>query len=189
MLLPESKPCDRCGKPIPINRGCGNRVEIARPVKYCSHECAKRKVYFVTSDPKPCERCGKLIPVKHGMSEYQYLRRKYCSKKCRNGYVPQNNALSTGQIGAMNELIVSADLIRRRVHVFRAVSPSSPCDLIIILGGQLLRVEVTTGNRHLMANGELGKLCFISHNHDKYDILAVVTSTEGIVYIPPLPEL
>lgn len=53
--------------------------------------------------------------------------------------------LDTGQLGTVAELRVSADLIKLGYHVFRALSPSCPCDLVIVRGVEVLRVEVRTG--------------------------------------------
>lgn len=47
-------------------------------------------------------------------------------------------------MGAASELLVAADLLLRGWDVFRAVSGACPCDLIIMRGSVLRRVEVKT---------------------------------------------
>ena len=88
--------------------------------------------------------------------------------------------LNTGSTGALNEMRVCIDLMSRRIHVFRAVSPACPCDLVAInqAGLEPLRIEVKTGYRH---NGVLRSSSPISN---AYDVLAVVTENE-IVYMMP----
>ena len=53
--------------------------------------------------------------------------------------------LSFGQIGALGELAVCADLLSRGYEVFRAVSPSCSVDVIAQKNGKISRVEVKTG--------------------------------------------
>lgn len=54
---------------------------------------------------------------------------------------------STGAIGAANELRAAVFLMRRGYEVFRALSPTCSCDLIVLKDGLLKRVEVRTGRR------------------------------------------
>jgi len=54
----------------------------------------------------------------------------------------KGNPRRSCEIGAQAELIVAADLLRRGWHVFRSVSHTGPCDLIILKHGGTLRVEV-----------------------------------------------
>lgn len=54
--------------------------------------------------------------------------------------------MNTGTAGAFAELIVAASLMEKGYAVFRALSPSSPCDLIAYKDPQrLIRIEVRTG--------------------------------------------
>src|SRR5882724_3603848 len=77
---------------------------------------------------------------------------KYCSPECgkmawrgRWEQVNPNQGLSSGTVGALHELLVAADLLRRGYEVFRPLSQAASCDLLVLHGRQLLRVEVTTG--------------------------------------------
>jgi hypothetical protein len=78
-------------------------------------------------------------------------------------------------------LVVAADLLKRGYHVFRAMSPACPCDLVLLENGHLLRVEVTTG--FLSGNGTLHHPKKAS---GKYDVLAVVCGS-AVTYTPELP--
>lgn len=53
--------------------------------------------------------------------------------------------LSTSTVGAIQELRVAVDLMRKGYDVFRALSPSASCDLFFIKEGKGHRVEVRTG--------------------------------------------
>lgn len=90
--------------------------------------------------------------------------------------------ISPGTVGALNELRVSEDLMRRGFHVFRALSPSSPCDLIVIdKAGAIHRVEVRTGYTR-------GESVYLppDKSPESHDIMAVAT-VDRLVYIPEWP--
>jgi hypothetical protein len=89
-------------------------------------------------------------------------------------------AIPTGTVGAMHELLVAADLMKRGSHVFRALSPSCPGDLMILQGSKIKIVEVTTGYRLLN-----GTLAYPTRKQtERFDVLAVVERTGKINYIP-----
>lgn len=117
--------------------------------------------------------------------------RKYCSTTCSGkAYREAHPELYGGahdcdrsQTGAASELLVCVDLLRQGYDVFRAQSPSSSCDLVVILEGKALRIEVKTGRYQL--NGDVS---FAKSRLDpnKYDALAIVLPTNEIVYQPTL---
>lgn len=89
--------------------------------------------------------------------------------------------VSIGTLGAISELRVAADLMTRPgVSVFRALSPNSPCDLVLMKDANyLVRVEVTTGRY-----GENGKIYCTDKRpgyRAKYSLLAIVLP-DRIVY-------
>ena len=100
-----------------------------------------------------------------------------CSRECYRKNSISRNPLysqfakfngSTATKGAIQELKVSADLLRKGYHVFRAVSPSAHCDLIIIdKKGKLKRVEVRSAVKN-----KSGKFFFSRNGH--YDLIAFV---------------
>lgn len=130
---------------------------------------------------KQCLYCKKPIPkLGHNRGT------KYCSAKCssmnyKQSYMKSSghNGLSSGTVGAMNELVVAADLMQKGYNVFRALSPSCPYDLIVGRGDCIKRVEVTTGQVNMKTN-------HISHarkDNTKSDIVAVVIG-KTIIYKP-----
>lgn len=132
--------------------------------------------------------CGQSLIRRLAKTRGNY-RVKYCSNECRSaawrGTSKFNKALPTGVTGAVNELLVCADLLARGFPVFRAVSPSSPCDAVILVGTKPFRVEVTTGFKPLVSS----KPHFTPHNPSRFDILAVVFRDGTITYTPELPEI
>lgn len=130
-----------------------------------------------------CKGCGK-----------KFLTSKrnkfYCRVKCRQ--VSAKNAMrvltgkahfvddsiSTSTIGAIHELAVCVDLMRRGFHVFRAQSPNCPCDLICLDGKDAKRIEVRTGRKT-----DDGKPTNVSKPElGLFDILAVVMYDGEIIY-------
>ena len=107
-------------------------------------------------------------------------RKIYCSNQCRKDYYNQFNDLliniPNNTRGAINELIVSIDLMKRGYEVFRALSPACSCDLVGFKNKKLFRVEVTSGR---IVNG---KAFGAIHNPSNYDIFAVVTNNKEIYY-------
>jgi len=110
----------------------------------------------------------------------------YCSDACmragnRRAYREANpkRPFTTATTGAIHELLVSADLLQRGFAVFRALSASCPCDLAVLQGDRLLRVEVTSG---VYQKG--GGVNYPPHPPDRFDVLAVVTRDQRIHYFP-----
>lgn len=116
----------------------------------------------------------------------------FCSPSCKkqhraHQYAEANrfvgSKVPTGTTGAIHEILVAADLMRRGYHVFRAMSPASPCDLAILGDGRLVRVEVTTGHRSVRGN--------LTHPPKKpgtHDLLAIVEKDGKITYRPEMPD-
>jgi hypothetical protein len=107
----------------------------------------------------------------------------YCSDACgaeyrNNNFYTANQRLpikiKSATTGAAHELVVCVDLMKRGWHVFRAQSPSCPCDLIAMNDNQLLRIEVTTGTivKHGIAFPKkkdsyiFDFIAVVTHNHD-----------------------
>lgn len=82
---------------------------------------------------------------------------------------------------------MSADLMLRGLSVFRALSPSCPCDLVILKGAEMFRVEVRTGYVGLSGNVSCSMR---DADRGKSDVLAIVLrSSHSIEYRPPLESL
>lgn len=82
----------------------------------------------------------------------------------------ESQRISNGKTGAKSEMLVACDLLDKGFEVFRAVSPSASCDLIILNGNQTERVEVRTGR-----NNQDGTVsCGVDiYDIGRFDILAV----------------
>lgn len=76
--------------------------------------------------------------------------------------------------------------MRRGYGVFRALSPSCPCDLIVLSGNAMVRVEVKTGTR--AANGRIA--CgYTVKDRGRSDVLAIaVRKEDAIEYLPPIEQ-
>lgn len=135
-----------------------------------------------------CRRCSAQIPEAR-------LRKRaiFCTAKCRReqdranweAINPGRRSIPTASVGAISELLVGADLLRRGYEVFRALSASCSCDLAILRGGKLTRIEVRTG-----VAGKNGKVYFSWRQSDngRHDVLAIVTN--GVIdYRPSLDEV
>lgn len=118
----------------------------------------------------------------------------FCSLKCsqlrnreHSGYRALSRELdiAPGTVGAINELRVAIDLLKRGFDVYRALSPASPCDLVIFKNGSMLRIEVKTG---YIRTGLTESSLFVAppKRDDSFDILAIVLPEE-ILYQPELP--
>lgn len=111
----------------------------------------------------------------------------YCDEKCKKrGNVkipPRSNfelvdvSLSCGSKGAFAELLAAAILLGRGYDVFRSVSPNAKCDLVIVRGKLILRIEVRSG----FCNGS--SLSYPKKEQDKADFYAVYHLRDGKPHI------
>ena len=94
--------------------------------------------------------------------------------------------LTCGDIGAASEMVVCTDLLLKGYDVFRAVSPSASCDLVVFCGEKLFRIEVRTA-AYKSKNGRL--VCGKATRYG-FDVLAMVyLPAKTVEYKPPLPVL
>ena len=122
-----------------------------------------------------------------GMTAWKH--KKFCSDTCRNrNFYPErlNTDLSTATVGALGELAVSCELLRRGWTVFRALSPSAFCDLIAIKDGTMLRIEVRTAYRP--ASGH-DRLLFNRKKHGEIDHFGLLVNDSEVIFEPPIPNL
>lgn len=111
-----------------------------------------------------------------------------CSNECASAYMRGQQVaswygkpVSTPTAGAIGELIVASDLLARGYEVFRAVSPSSSCDLMArAKNGRVLAIEVR-GGRYTKG----GRLNYHRQESDRADVWAVVVLRQPpeIVYL------
>lgn len=118
-----------------------------------------------------CEFCQKPFKNVHPAS-------KFCTRRCKQAFYREpKSKRGKGATGAMNELFVCADLMDKGYQVFRAQSPDASCDLLVMDGKKIWRVEVTTG-RYLKQG-----IYYPGHkDKSKYDWLAIVLSDHKIIY-------
>lgn len=83
-----------------------------------------------------------------------YSKSRFCSKVCRNkshnnkyneNQTVTSEDVSRSTVGAISELRVCYDLMRRGFDVFRAMSPNSHADVIAIKNNIIYQLEVRTG--------------------------------------------
>jgi hypothetical protein len=100
---------------------------------------------------------------------------------------PDKPRIAFGTIGAISELVAAADLMRRGYHVFRALSPNCPSDLLIYRAGTALRVQVRTAQ---IRDPKARILDFPLKDQDQgtFDVLALVVEDDGVYYLPALPS-
>ncbi len=171
---------------------CGAGLTGAQE-KYCSPVCKdrqKRRRHRERVGTLPCRGCGGVVPSVHV---------RYCSPACRmRAHDAHRRAWETAQrdawdpspsmvwaipastVGAMHELLVAADLMRRGYEVFRSLSPAASCDLLIRRDdGLTARVEVRTVRRN--REGRVGAGARPSEAH-RFDVLARVEPSGAIHY-------
>lgn len=135
---------------------------------------------------KKCVICGhSLDPGKKG----QRGAAKFCSQRCRvmnasRKYRELNPVPSVpaGKVGAISEYRVVVDLLDKGYDVFRACSSTCSCDLALLKGNKLLRIEVTTGRY-----GPSGNITYAPHTNE-FDVFAIVLP-DKIVYSPLVETL
>lgn len=134
-----------------------------------------------------CEMCG------HRVKTY-WPTVKTCSKECqnkrtakltgRNAMIESSECVASGTVGAISELLVCADLMKRGYAVFRALSPSCFCDAVAIKGEKIIRVEIRTGYKNtLTGNFQFPTKLSIDKNNQA-DCYGVYERNSGsIVYL------
>lgn len=68
----------------------------------------------------------------------------YCSHECKKREQDTIDGIPKGTVGAISELIVCSDLMKKGYTVFRAVSQCSFCDIVAIKDSKVIKVEVKT---------------------------------------------
>lgn len=138
--------------------------------------------------PQTCPVCGGAVPPKRGRGGSPRI---YCSELCRTEAHARSNPgwshgrqVPPGTSGAVSELMASTDLMLKGYHVFRALSPSCPCDLIAFKDGVSLRVEVRSVS--LRADGSLSVR---ARERDDCDVYAFVVPDGTIHYHDAAPGL
>jgi hypothetical protein len=129
-----------------------------------------------------CDPCRENRRRERSRSYYAKKQREIAEKPLP---LQRANTVPSGTVGAIAELLVSADLLSRGYHVFRAMSPSSPCDLLVMKDSLSARVEVRRVTRDREGNLPTG--CDASER-GRFDILARV-EVDGAIHYTGLDRL
>lgn len=190
---------------------CGTSLDGRQAsAKYCRKRCAKnahrrRKCGSMRSAAaivRPCVDCGK-EHQRHGLADrcsdcalLWRSRGRHKARWEREGTGRPNGTPSRYKVhhvfdspppvvsstrGAANELIVAVDLMRRGYHVFRALSPAAPCDLLVQHGELIVRVEVRSTSSG-KPGGAVG-----AKDKGRFDVAAVVAA-DGTIHYDGLPS-
>jgi hypothetical protein len=129
-------------------------------------------------------------------NEINEKRRRYRTIYCSTGCRARGNAasaptsgldLSTGSVGALAELIVASDLLRRGYDVFRALSASCSCDLMIVARDERLRVEVRSTTTYRPTGN--ASVPFSAKDLERSDVFAVVVWPKGEIRYYRTPKI
>lgn len=124
-----------------------------------------------------CKQCGLTITSN---------RRVYCSSECSKDADKARIAypgIPAGTVGAVGELLVSAELLSKGYSVYRSVSPHSPFDLVACKNGEMVSIEVKTGQ--VRQGGSLSY--HKGQNSQEPDHYAVVFPGENrVIFVPEL---
>lgn len=130
-----------------------------------------------TKSSSMCASCGKPIPP-----ERVEIGSRTCRKGCFVYKRPYGRALPTGTTGAIAELAVAADLMRRGFAVFRALSSHCECDLVVLVNKRSIRVEVRSGYRNL--DGVV-KCPRQAKDEGRSDVYAIYLHDENLITYDP----
>ena len=121
----------------------------------------------------------------------QWKRKIYCSTKCqRIKFAYQNtpwikeNKISKSTVGAIAELIASADLMSKGFQVYRALSPSSDCDILAEKEHKVYKFEIRTGRYNWK-----GSLTFPPKSIKAPNLIIITHNDKKIHYVPPISSL
>lgn len=171
-------------------RAAPRTAKSRAPVRVCKRPRAARLLKRgarLKQEPKLCQQpgCWAVLSPWHGpgvrLCRGCRADRKAAQRKAVMSGI--GGSLSPGTIGAISELHVCADLLLRGYEVFRSVSPTASCDLAVLRGSRLLRIEVKSARLHI----KTGTLYHERPEPTRYDHLAVVVNGK-VTYIPPLEE-
>ena len=135
------------------------RLGISR--QRVSQVCKKLGLKFSRGSRGPSRKRG-IVPIPKDKNRFGFSR----------------NRRNASLIGAAAEMIVCSYLLQRGHPVYKALSPSSPCDLVADLDGKLFRVEVKSASRNLN-----GGISYPRPDAAKYDLLGLVFQDASVVFL------
>lgn len=131
---------------------------------------------------KNCVQCG---------NEFFQKRRSqiYCTDRCgtinwnKNTIRNPNIGLPSGTVGAITELFVSAELMKRGYEVYRALSPSCDGDIIAIKNNELHKIEIRSGYYYLKTSTGEYKLTYPKAKINGKKLIVMTHSDNKIHFI------
>lgn len=133
---------------------------------------------------KKCPTCGKEFKARRS-------NQIYCNSKCTPGNQLERKIksnldhISPGTVGAIAELLVSIDLMKRGYTVYRALSPASYSDILAVKGSIILHVEVRTATYYLKEDGSRNLVYGKAKLGNKF--LVIVTHSDNKIHYPCEP--
>ena len=127
---------------------------------------------------KRCLLCGDKISVEKQRRHAKYCS-SVCSRKVHDVSLRYAEGMNSGTVGAIGELTVCADLLKKGYEVFRSVASTCSCDVLAMKNGKVLRIEITRG----VVKKETNCVYYARHNPDNYDVIAVWFKNGTISYI------
>jgi predicted AAA+ superfamily ATPase len=124
-----------------------------------------------------CTICHKEYSLERKNPNAKYC--SFCRKNTKKGFTLKN--ITTGNIGAIGEVMVCQDLMRKNYDVFRAISPASKIDLIATKDKVIYKIEVRTGQYK-----KNNTLWYTTNKHA--DIMAIVTFIDNKIHYFPNPD-
>ena len=108
-------------------------------------------------------------------------RGRVSSPRIWTGHFGNEKKLTSHFIGGASEMIVCADLLKRGIPVYRAITFVSAADLVADMAGVLVRVEVKSVRRN-----QAGNINYKAPNAHRFDLLALVDCDGAVEYRPPI---
>lgn len=118
---------------------------------------------------------------KHGIAVKKGKKGRAPKPRVWTGHFGHTEKLSSHFIGGASEMIVCADLLKRGIPVYRAITFLSSADLIADMDGALVRIEVKSAKRN-----ENGNFQFAAPHPERFDVLALVDQHGAVDYRPPI---
>ena len=109
---------------------------------------------------------------------------RYCSDLCRQKAAVIRSGrtsflnLPTGTVGAIAEILVAADLLKKGYAVFRALSMSCFCDVIAIKEKRIFRMEIRTGYPSMTSDA----IRFSRDTHGEIDCFGVYVGKRDEIF-------
>lgn len=137
-------------------------------------------------DTKLCSGCGKeYIPRFNIRTKKLIENQKYCSPKCRTTFnrASWSRGLSSSVVGAIAELLVCLDLMKKGYEVFRNLSPCGINDIVAYKNKKYCGIDVKS--MHTMPS----PLKILDYSEKvRADYIAFIVLKTGEIKYEPLLE-